>query len=247
MNDIEHPMEMVYACAVCGIRRTIVIDSVGLNSFNLRRMKLRCPACQVTGATPKPPPPPDPKAKEIARWVPADYRDSDDSQFPVEQWANCKHWIPGQKGLLLFGPTRRCKSRIAYALAIKAIRNGSRVQCYDCRTFRAEVELRIAAGTLWDWYKDLELAIDVLLLDDLGKFKGEGKRIEEELFSVVKLRVESRRPMIITTNDTPTSLAGKFSGSIAEPMVARLMEVCSMVDFRVGDERSEMLSFGMDL
>lgn len=248
--DIEHPMEMTYRCVVCGDARTIIVDKIGVNSFNLRMMKLRCPACQVIGAEPKPPPPPDPKEKEIARWVPADYRDSDESQFPVEQFATCKHWIPGPKGLLLYGPTRRCKSRIAYWLAIKSIRNGSKVQCYDCRTFRAAVELRIAAGTLWDWYKELELMTDLLVLDDLGKFRGEGKRIEEELFNTVKLMVEARRAMIITTNDTPLSLGNQFSGSIAEPMIARIIESCRDVDFRHADEKRTQpidLTLGADL
>jgi DNA replication protein DnaC len=133
-------------------------------------------------------------------------------------------------------------------MIMQSIRNGFAVQCYDSRTFRAEFEIRVAAGTLWSWYKELENAVDVLLFDDLGKFKGEGKRVEEEVFSVVKLRTEARRGMIITMNDPPEALAVHFSRGIAAPMIARLIETCTLIDFRTDQEKANpMMLEGLDL
>jgi len=247
----DDKIDFVYKCAGCGVRRTIPnVDREGLNSWCLPRVKILFPACQAVGREPevKQQPKPDPHTVEIERWVPLDYRDPDMSRFPT-QFAQCQHWIPGRRGLLLFGPTRRFKSRIAYWLFMRCVRNKFSVEAYDCRTFRGEVESRISAGTLRDWYKRLEHTIDVLLFDDMGKFKGEGKRIEEELFNVVKLRVEAQRGMIITTNDTPESMAAHFSKGIGQPLVERIVENCAAVDFRTEDERVPALDLGpgMDL
>lgn len=226
-----------YICCKCGTPRAVQSTDEGLELVRGFNLKIACPSCtdryerQFYDQRVQPV---DPKLEEVNRWIPVDYQDSDEERFP-QQFMRCKYWMPGKRGLLLYGPTRRFKSRIAYWIVRRMIMLGTRVEAYDCRTFRAEVERRIHAGTLFDWY-DIIKTVPVLLLDDIGKFKGEGKRIEEELFSIVKMRVEARLGIIITTNDTDTELQSRFSKTIGEPLVARLVESCDVVSFFTPEE-----------
>lgn len=172
--------------------------------------------------------------------IPADYRNSDTSRFPTKQFAMCSEWKPGSRGLYLYGPSRRYKSRIAYWLAKRFIEQGHTAMTFDSRTFRGEVEERIVSGTLWPWYPQVE-RVDLFLLDDLGKFKGEGKRIEEELFNVIKGRMEAQRSVIITAQHSLEDIKYKFSADIGIPLVERLKEVCDVISFYKEGEGEETI------
>lgn len=229
-----------YTCRVCGNIRFVDADSEGMKLYEEIgfRPHLVCPPCcaeRESKYVQKPKKVTDPNQEAITKWIPEGYQDNDPAIFPPA-WAKCRMWIPTDKGLLIYGPTRRCKSRMAYEIVRKAIKLNLDVEAYDCRTFRASVEERIQKGTLWEWMRKLEKT-SVFLLDDLGKFKGDGKRIEEELFNVVKLRIEAKKSIIVTTNDTPAMLSRRFSDSIAEPLIARLIECCTPVSvFNDGEE-----------
>lgn len=237
MSTVPHR----YICCQCGTPRTVYADADGIELVSQFNLKIACPSCTESDRAHRnyhagqPAQPVDPKLAEVARWIPDYYTDSDEEQFPREQFLKSRFWSPGKRGLLLYGPTGRCKSRIAYWLLRRMIMLGTKVEAYDSRTFRAEVERRIMAGTLYDWYDQIK-TVPVLLFDDMGKFKGEGKRIEEELFSLVKMRIESRLGMIITTNDTDFELTQRFSKTIGEPLVRRLIESCDTVSFCTKEE-----------
>jgi DNA replication protein DnaC len=92
------------------------------------------------------------------------------------------------------------------------------------------IERRIKDGTLWKWYEWGALS-PFFLLDDLGKFRGEGRRIEEEVYNLVKLRHEARLGMIVTTNCSDNDLVSMFSPAIGIAIVERLREMCKAVQF----------------
>lgn len=226
-----------YICCQCGTPRAVQCTAEGLELVRGFNLKIACPSCtsryerQFYDQRVQPV---DPKLEEVNRWIPVGYQDSDEERFP-QQFMRCKYWMPGKKGLLLYGPTGRCKSRIAYWIVRRLIMVGTKVMAFDSPTFRSHVERRIMAGTLCEWY-DIIKTVPVLLLDDVGKFKGEGKRIEEELFAVVKMRAESKLGMIITTNDTDTELEHRFSSMIGAPLVRRMVEECDVVSFFTPEE-----------
>lgn len=207
------------------------------------KWKIVCDSCSKRFAPQRLAEPPKNKLDRlIEKWIPLDYRDTDFHRLQKDraaQYHKVKNWQPGPHGLFLFGPSRRHKSRIAYWLALTHLKCGKPCMTYDSRTFRGTVEQKIMDGTLWEWYQQVE-KVPVLLLDDLGKFKGEGKRIEEELFSLIKLRVEARQSIIITTNDTPAQLSHRFSDSIAGPMLERIKETCDIVSFFTREEAEKM-------
>lgn len=239
-------MQYQYTCQGCGNPRFVEVDEEGFKFYQELGIspKLTCPACMAHRDAPRqqrqePQKVVDPVQRIIDRWVPPEYQDSDESLFPQSAWGASKFWIPGKKGILYYGPTQRCKSRMAYRILMKAIRLGLGGEAYDCRTFRAKVEESISAQKLWEWYRQLE-KVPVLLFDDLGKFAGEGKRIEEEVFNVVKLRCEQQRGMIITTNDTPASLSKKFSDGIGGPLIARLCSFCAAVSVYTPEEEAAL-------
>jgi len=209
------------------------------------RWKIVCDPCSKRFMPQRIAEPPKNRVERIIeKWIPLDYRDTNFNRLQKDrpaQYNLTKNWTPGDHGLFLFGPSRRQKSRIAYWLAMTHIKCGKTCMAYDSRTFRGTVEQKIMDGTLWDWYKEAE-RVAVLLLDDLGKFKGEGKRIEEELFSLIKLRVEAKQSVIITTNDTPAQLSSRFSDSIAGPMIERIRETCQIVSFFTKEEAERLQS-----
>lgn len=236
MSKIQHR----FICCTCGNPGVTQADQGGLDMLpSLLRLKLQCNRCADRHRPIRTQPTDSDKvAAQVLRWVPPEYRVNNLSQFPHEPFENCRWWTPGKRGLLLYGPSRRCKSRIAYWVAMRQIELHHVTQCYDCRTFRATVEERIRDNTLWKWYEELTTT-PVLLFDDLGKFRGENKRIEEELFNVVKLRVESEQGMIVTSNLDPHELARQFSQNIGVPLIERISESCMPVSFYTAEEERE--------
>lgn len=231
--------------------RFVDIDEEGLKFYQEMGIspKIHCPDCSHDASRkPAPAKEVNPLQRLIDQWIPAEYQNSDEGQFPASVWADAKFWIPGRSGMLLYGPTRTCKSRMAYALVKKCINFGIKAEAYDCRTFRAKVEESMHAGTLWGWYRELQ-TLPCLLIDDLGKFNAASKRIEEEVFNVVKLRCEAKKGIIITMNDTPRQLGEKFSEGIGGPLIARLAEFCKPLTTFTDEELQSMDSTqaGLDL
>ena len=230
-------IDYTYKCAVCHQQRTVKIDKVGLEFYrdNGGLLRVVCPKCDgklgpstIEYFKAKAGPPPDPLQNKIRTWIPLIYQESEVERFPQHIWKTHGHWVDGQKGLLFYGPARTFKSRMAYQIALAQLKLGKPVECYDPRSFRAMIERRIAEKTLWDWYEK-GARTPFFLLDDLGKFRGEGKRIEEELFNLIKLRHENKLGMVITSNCTGAELCALFSTNISVPMIERLRELCKPI------------------
>jgi len=209
-----------------GAMRKVIMDLSKCVTCNECYDKLKVPS-RYLPERPKP-------QSEVERWIPPDYRLTDVTRFPKIQLGKCVGWQPGPRGMYLYGPPRRWKSRIAYFVVRKLIDAGRKCMTFDARTFRAAVETRITAGTLWQWYPEIE-RVEVLLIDDIGKFQAEGKRIEEELFNVIKCRVEAKRGIIFTSNYSLTDLRHRF-GASAAAIISRIYETCDQIDFYEGFE-----------
>lgn len=247
----KEAMEFEYTCDVCGVNRYIPIPDdewqlfLEMVSPHPEKFKVRCPRCTGihevgTGGfvRPKPKERVDPKTEKIRTWIPLIYQESDIERYPKKIWETFKHWVPGPNGLIFYGPHRRFKSRIAYSIAAHHIDIGTEVECYDARSFRAMIERRISEKSLWSWYEKGARA-PCFLLDDLGKFKAEGRRIEEEIYNLVKLRHEAKLGMLITTNCSINDLAATFTPSIGIAVTERLRELCKPIPFLTQDELTQ--------
>jgi len=171
--------------------------------------------------------------------VPVEYQDSDPERFPPHQWQRASGWVPASGNLHLCGPSRRCKTRIAYALVMKYRGLNRTVAAYDCRTIRAHIEQSIMGGSLWSWYDMIKNTHDIIMIDDIGKFKADGKRIEEELFNLIKLCCEWKVPIISTANADLLRLRSVFSTDIGKPLIERMLEQTTEIRFWTEDEESK--------
>lgn len=228
-------MNWQYSCAVCGALRFVEVDPIGIEMF--KHIRLCCPKCsgEPSNVVPMKEPPPMPNEN---KWIPTEFQNTDESLLPPV-WGTMRYWLPNDGGIYIYGPTRRCKSRMAYMIIARALARGEVVETYDSRTLRGKVEQCISAGTLWAWYETLK-NVDVVLIDDLGKFDGNGRRIEEEVFNLVKLRCEAKKPMIITSNDSPKLLGNRFSEEFRAPLIARLEEQCRVVSVYSDEEQAAL-------
>jgi len=237
----EEMVDFRYNCSVCGQERCVKVDKHGLDFYRDSGIMLRivCPKCdgqlgpstveyfrhkaeQTRGR------PETQFDKRLKTWVPPIYQDSEEERFPQNIWKTHGDWVKGQRGVIFYGPPQCCKSRMAYQMAINQLKLGNEVRCYDPRSFRAMIERNIANKTLWDWYEN-DAMVPFFLLDDLGKFRGEGRRIEEEVFNFIKLRHEQKLGLVVTSNCDGNELAAMFTPSIGIPIVERLNLICKPV------------------
>ena len=155
------------------------------------------------------------------------YQNSDESRFPPAAWRQVKAWEPGPRGLLLAGPTGRCKTRMVWALLKRLMLAGCSVTAYDSVRFGHDCidAFRNSDGTRWF---DGLCVCSVLFLDDLGKVPAT-ERVEAELFGVIETRIAHERPILATTNAAGAELTARLSADRGAPMIRRLREFCDVI------------------
>lgn len=174
-------------------------------------------------------------AKEAAKTPrdirPAEFRDTVPHKLPsptklreVLGWKFCP------VGLLLSGPTRRGKSRCAWELAKREHEAGRVVRALNTKSgFDYAGKYGQSPDSAREWV-DRMISADILILDDTFKVKLT-ESFECALFAVVCLRLEDRKPIITTTNDTPVTLKSRMTIDRGGPMVARLQEYSTRIEF----------------
>jgi len=142
---------------------------------------------------------------------------------------NVLAWQFGCRGLIIRGPTRRCKTRAMWRLIRRLWLEGRSVEALTSTAF--DRECRDAGGTftLSLWFARLART-DVLFIDDLGKAKWTDAT-ESQWFDLVDDRTRNHRPILITTNEDGQSLASQLSQKRAESVVQRLREFCDCIVF----------------
>ena len=173
------------------------------------------------------------------------YQDSDPNHpgMPrAEKTASILGWKRGPAGLLIYGATRKGKTRCAWMLVKRLIvDDGLNVIALSSVEFANHAALAASTGSLChvEWKQEL-FECDVLFIDDLGKNKMT-ELVEADLFDVIETRTSNGRPIIITTNfvgrKSPTeprvygeALDDKFSPDRGAPLIARLREFTKAIN-----------------
>lgn len=145
-------------------------------------------------------------------------------------------WQHARKGLLLSGPSRRGKTRSAYALCRRLLCDELRdVAMWQAHDFFAALQdcVRYGRDEADGWVKRMS-ARPVFFLDDLGQHAVLASRAdwaEAWFFRFLDLRIGAGLPLIVTTNLTAQEMnqgAGDIRGN---PLVARFLELADPVRF----------------
>ena len=139
-------------------------------------------------------------------------------------------WNYGPTGLLLYGPTRRGKTRCAWLLARKTFDAGKSVQVLDSMAgFDYGGAFSASAAQAENWVY-ARCRSGLLFLDDV--FKGKlTDSFESAVFAIVDYRLAHRLPIVATLNDTGETLAARMSKDRGAALVARLKEMCRTIEF----------------
>lgn len=162
---------------------------------------------------------------------PAAYRQTDPNHPgmpPAAKLNAILGWKPGPKGLVVYGETRRGKTRAVWLLIKQLVLDGFMVKAFQPGDLVDEVSEN--AADLSDWREEM-LAADVVFIDDFGKWKLT-ERLEAELFDLINRRTSNLKPFILTTNFVGEELARKFSEDRGLPLVERIREFCIPVSLK---------------
>lgn len=144
-------------------------------------------------------------------------------------------------GLYLTGTKGVGKTHLAYGIARALIEQEHRVICKPSVTMLADIKATYAntPGEPSE-YELLRkyLDADLLVIDDLGKEQITDWSLTE-LFTVINMRYEDQRPIVITTNYTDDGLIGRLARTgdriTADSLVSRLHEMCFSLEV-VGED-----------
>ena len=172
--------------------------------------------------------------RRIQAWVhlcPPAYLAIDRSRLPDPSRLDAVlAWECGPRGLVLHGDTGRGKTRCAWALLAREFANGRSVVAMDSMAGLRYAAMYSESARLVEKWLESAIATDILLLDDVFKTKLTDS-FEGVIFTLVDQRIANDRPVILTSNDTGTTLAGRMTQDRANPLLRRLREHCKQISF----------------
>ncbi len=166
-------------------------------------------------------------------------------------YAEALDWFTGtfdgsfaKRGLLLYGNTASCKTRILYCLAAHfMIERNMTPRIYRPGVLHTYIEASVRHEC--DAMKDiLENCQDckVLMIDDLGK-ETMSPRYQAFIFEVIEHRIAFHKPTIITMNHSGADLIKKLEGTrnsdplLIQPLIRRLREEFQTIHCLSSEER----------
>jgi DNA replication protein DnaC len=160
------------------------------------------------------------------------YRDTDLSHPampPAAKLAQILNWSVGPKGLMIHGPTRTGKTRVAWLLIRRLVLEGTYVHAITSRDFARDSARFNHEGseTLEAWLESM-IGSAVLFIDDLGKEKLT-ERVEVDLFDVIESRAANHRPIIYTSNFVGETLSAKMTPDRGPAILGRIREFCTAI------------------
>ena len=168
------------------------------------------------------------------RWrelCPAAYHDTAMDKLPdPARVAEILAWNYGPTGLLLYGRTRRGKTRCAWLLVRKVFDSHKSIRTLDSLAgFEYGALFATNAREAGDWVYE-RCRCGLLFMDDVFKVKLTDS-FESAVFAIVDYRLAHRLPIVATLNDTGETLSARMSKDRGEALVARLKEMCEVIKF----------------
>ena len=197
----------------------------------------RCPKCRLAEAAKRRRERENERQRRLeAAWnalCPPAYRDTDPSHPDLNRRLldGLLRYQPRGRGIGLYGPTGRGKTRMMYLLLRKLHFAGYRVYACSAR--------RLSHSFALQWGDDREAdharhivrecySAEILFLDDVGKQRFTAAA-EAEFYDLVETRTSHLRPILWTANATGPALAAMMSPDRGIPIVRRLEEFCEVL------------------
>ncbi len=140
-------------------------------------------------------------------------------------------WTFGERGLLLRGPSGRCKTRFTYQLLAREHLAGRKIAAYMHSDLRRTVSA-LAGSNSSDLARFVIklVTVELLFIDDLGKGKPT-PTADESLFSIIDGRNRSCKPTFYTMNGTKETLGACITEEYREPIITRITEKTEEIVF----------------
>jgi len=221
----------------CGIRTTADVDCDPIMLRQLLR-SLACNSCAekrkqndiLTEAAQR-------LERRSTNWqqlCPPEFRKPIDFNRPGAKRVNfddVMKWKYDGRGLLVHGRTSRCKTRFLFSLMEREYNEGKRCAYVAHADYRREISwLAQTDAAALKRYMEVLLRADLVLFDDLGN--GVITPTSEEAFEMLLAsRTRNGLPFLFSTNETTKSLQAKFSPDRQEPIMRRIIEFTTPIDF----------------
>lgn len=176
----------------------------------------------------------DLKEQMESQWrsiCPPAYRDTEISKLPNPAKADeILNWKYGKTGILLHGKTRKGKSRCAWLLCQRVFMAGKSIKVLDAMAgFEYMSAFSNSGRDAQEWVGSY-CRCSLLFFDDVFKAKLTDS-FEAAVFAIVDYRMSHNLPILATLNDTGDTLASRMSPDRGDAFVARLKEMCELIQF----------------
>jgi DNA replication protein DnaC len=138
------------------------------------------------------------------------------------------------RGLWLCGGTGTGKTALAMIVSRTALDAGRSVAIYSLPRLLSVIRESIDSDGGLLGFLDLLATVDLLHLDDLGAEYRTDWTIEQ-LYSIINMRYQDQRAVIVTSNPDPSQLADQ----LGDRTVSRLEGMCDVLPFHGADARRD--------
>lgn len=128
------------------------------------------------------------------------------------------------QGLVIYGQSGTQKTRVAWLIVNRWIKEGKRVGCFDSLSFAHLVDRKFGDGDGPEWIEEV-CRNDAVFFDDIDKCKLTA-RVEAEMFGLVEKFTSQEKPIIVTSNTHGQAFEQRFSPNIGPALYRRLKDFC---------------------
>jgi len=168
---------------------------------------------------------------------PTIYMETEQARLNQERLQSVMAWQYGATGLLLAGNTGTGKTRCAWELIKRLIREGRKVTAFDGMGWGIAVSAAFGEPSRTDQWVSAMCKCDVLFIDDLFKAKMTEAQ-ELAIYGVFERRGAWKKPIICTTNTSGAAIMERMTDAGREdrmrPLLRRMSEFCQIITFNGG-------------